>query len=241
MTQMVDNQLIKYDIVLTYQEFVEATKDHTKERVDRNQEVVTSDWLPVFLARIRERESKHVELLPSKARINPIAKKSNTSYFNGYAKCKSCHCNYIINIKHKPIKEVHVVAKVSKSCHHDFKIDHSKHQIRGEEREELARRALIECNGSAIAIHDKIVAENDLSNQCNQHIPSLDVIRRTIHELMTNEFSSTCWITNVLCCADSFVATFPAKKLKGFVQNFTVNFLGIFFILKFAFFFQFLF
>jgi hypothetical protein len=41
MSQMVDNQLIKYDIVLTYQEFVEATKDHKKERDDRNQEVVT--------------------------------------------------------------------------------------------------------------------------------------------------------------------------------------------------------
>ena len=228
-----DNQLIKYDIVLTYEAFAEAVKHHTKERDDRNQEVVTSEWLPVFLARIREREGKDIELVPSKARINPIAKKSNTSYFNGYAKCKFCNCNYIINIKHQPVKDVHVAVKVNKSCHHDVNIDHSKHQIRGDEREELAKRALIECNGSAIAIHDKIVAECHLNNQSNQHIPSLDVLRRLTYEYLNNQFSTTCWIANVSCCADSYVASLQAKTVKGFVQNFTVNI--FFFISKIAF------
>jgi hypothetical protein len=198
-----DSQLIKYDIILTYEEFAEAVKQHSKERFERNQEVALSEWLPVFLKRIREREGEHIDLMASKARINPRAKKTNTSFFNGYAKCKFCNCGYIINIKHQPVEDVHLVAKVSKSCHHDFEKIHSKNQVRGDERNELAKRAIMECNGSAIAIHDKIVAESVMSNQVNQHIPSLNVIRRTIHEIMTSEFVSTCWITNVSCCADT--------------------------------------
>jgi hypothetical protein len=50
-----------------------------------------------------------------------------------------------------------------------------------------------------------------------------NVLRQAVHEVVNREMVSSCWMTNVLCVADTCKETLSGTRIMGYVQRFDVS------------------
>lgn len=102
-------------------------------------------------------------------------------------------------------------------------------QIRGEERESLAKQCILDSNGSANAFVNEIISSHVLAGECVLDDLNLkskrfkDVVRKCVSEYMNQDMVSSNWIANVLDVTDTTKITINANTIKGFVQSFQVS------------------
>ncbi|CAF1096206.1 unnamed protein product [Brachionus calyciflorus] len=216
----------QYEIAVDKRKFDIALEKAYQDPRRANAKNFDSSWIHLFLTQIEEFENIKPSLQASIARVYPGRKRSDASFFHGNAYCKfpKCLASYSVSIKEKstnPATSFMMVNVTRKNEHLHNQNFERKVQIRGEERLNIAKKVMSECNGSAIAFVDKLAATGE------KNLPSEHVIRNVIHEYVNKEMVSTCWITNLLHSADSaehfLKSTRKKDGINGYVQNFEIH------------------
>jgi hypothetical protein len=148
-------EAVVFKISISSREFYNLVDNGKDDPRQKNAVNLQADWVKLFTAQIKEYEpdvpSGDVKLGVSMSRVYKNAKRSDTAFFKGTAKCLNCppkHCNYSFTIQTEPARgglQLEVTAK--RSAVHDHKREKPK-QIRGKDRSVVATAVISQTNGS---------------------------------------------------------------------------------------------
>ena len=139
-----------------------------KTTLKKNVSHPAKDYLKPFEEKISNHENDSIQLINNMARIYKDKRKRGIRYCTLNVSCQDSPCKYQISLDDKPtFDQPAIFFNVSRLAEHQ---NHVKTQIRGaEEREEVAKDIIVQCNGSAMAYalkkesRDEEAASEDVS------------------------------------------------------------------------------
>jgi len=107
-------------------------------------------YLKAFEEKISTHENDSIQLTNNMARIYKTNRKKNVRYCTLNVTCQGCPCKYTITLDDEPdFSQPAIFFNVQRNSEHQ---NHVKTQIRGaENRDEVAKDIIVQCNGSAMA------------------------------------------------------------------------------------------
>ena len=207
-------EVTKYEITLRKEVFAEIFQYGHQEE-DKNSLILKGNWYPEFVKMIQNTEQHQYTIKPTKGRLNPSSKKKNASFFSSSFVCKmeKCSCKYSINLEKYNENFSFLKFTVCRTGVHDHSSKQSLKQIRGVQRENVAQIVQADFKGSAKAFFDTMKGRG-VSN-----IPTTDVIRKIISEMIHEDTVSTNWIINLMSASDMSKRVIKGDHFNGSVQS----------------------
>jgi hypothetical protein len=178
-------------------------------------------------------EDEDEENQKSKVHKFSIRRRKGAAFLRAQGECNmksyGCKRQYFFCIKKEPKKNQPINVRVKTLYEHSNHQNCQKiFQIRGKKnREEMAKKIMIDSNGSSKMAREKEAAESNSAN-----VPSESCLRTLLKEFKANQFKdkvSTCWIQNLTNkAAELSRSSSNDLKIKGFVQRLEVYIIFLF-------------
>ena len=210
--------MMNYEIILTYNEFLKILDDSKYDlKTLKVKNVSAISLTQAFEKKMQDIEKVNVKLQGRIGRFHLEPVRGVTPHFIAHGCCKKCSVKYKFIVKKKPTdtdRYVHV--NVHSSGPHEHDENEKNKQIRGEERERIAKEILIEAGGSCRNYYLQKL-------ELGESPPNEATLRKIKSEFLNcTEITTHDWINELISLTTTLKATIEAEKLLGYIQQVTI-------------------
>ena len=209
---------MNYEIVLTYNEFLKILDDSKYDlKTLKVKNVSAISLTQAFEKKMQEIEKVNVKLQGRIGRFHLEPVRGVTPHFIAHGCCKKCSVKYKFIVKKKPTDtDRYVQVNVHSSGPHEHDENEKNKQIRGEERERIAKEILIEAGGSCRNYYLQKL-------EMGESPPNEATLRKIKSEFLNcTEITTHDWINELISLTTTLKATIEAEKLLGYIQQITI-------------------
>jgi hypothetical protein len=209
---------MNYEITLTLNEFLKILDDSKYDlKTLKVKNVSAISLTQAFEKKMQEIEKVNVKLQGRIGRFHLEPVRGVTPHFIAHGCCKKCSVKYKFIVKKKPADtERYVNVQIHSSGPHEHDENEKNKQIRGEERERIAKEILIDAGGSCRNYYLQKL-------ELGESPPNEATLRKIKSEFLNcTEITTHDWINELISLTTTLKATLEAEKLLGYIQQITI-------------------
>ena len=209
---------MNYEIILTLNEFLKILDDSKYDlKTLKVKNVSAISLTQAFEKKMQDIEKVNVKLQGRIGRFHLEPVRGVTPHFIAHGCCKKCSVKYKFIVKKKPTEtERYVHVQIHSSGPHEHDENEKNKQIRGEERERIAKEILIEAGGSCRNYYLQKL-------ELGESPPNEATLRKIKSEFLNcTEITTHDWINELISLTTTLKATLEAEKLLGYIQQITI-------------------
>ena len=226
---------MNYEIIIRKEDWDEI---YNSARLNNDGMRITSSYVSIFEQEVNKYESSKLKLYYRMGRIYEKVERRGTPYFTGNCFCSVCKTCYKFIIKTKPTASLVTVnvetsEEHNKTLHDEASLKIKTKQIRGMERETIAKDIIVTQGGSSkdyrfSKISEAASYDDNGSNYANYsaQVPSAEVYRKVKSDFRKEGCltAGTDWLSRLREIGDTISCTVDGKLFKGYLRELmTIN------------------